>query len=133
EASPEAVAACAALKDGLARIARERIGGEIRKLLAAPDPVASIRLMKQTGVLDQILADAQPEAIAALVEIETRERVPPSWPRRLAALSNGRECSGELRLSKDETRAQEALARALGADWTLEEAGYRLGVSAATD
>ncbi|MDP0927086.1 CCA tRNA nucleotidyltransferase [Paracoccus onubensis] len=133
EASPEAVAACAALKDGLARIARERIGGEIRKLLAAPDPVASIRLMKQTGVLDQILADAQPEIIAALVEIETRERVPPSWPRRLAALSNSRKCSGELRLSKDETRAQEALARALDADWALEEAGYRLGVSAATD
>lgn len=131
--SPEAVAACAALKDGLARIARERIGSEVRKLLAAPDPVASIRLMKQTGVLDQILTNAEPEAVAELVEIETREQASPFWPRRLAALSVGRDCSGELRLSKDEMRTLDALARAMHAGWTLNEAGYRLGVSAATD
>ena len=133
KAAPEAVAACAALKDGLARIARERIGSEIRKLLAAPDPVASIRLMKQTGVLDQILTNAKPEAVAELVETEKREQVSPFWPRRLAALSDGRDCSRELRLSKDEIRTLDALARAVDAGWTLDEAGYRLGVSAATD
>ncbi|MFN3525608.1 MAG: CCA tRNA nucleotidyltransferase, partial [Paracoccus sp. (in: a-proteobacteria)] len=45
EADPQAVAACAALKDGLSRIARERIGAEMKKLLAAPAPGTAVALM----------------------------------------------------------------------------------------
>ncbi|RMC34321.1 CCA tRNA nucleotidyltransferase [Paracoccus alkanivorans] len=133
EAEPGAVAACAALKDGLEQIARERIGSEMKKLLAAPAPVASILLMAETGILDQLLPGAEPGALSDLVALEARENIPPSWSRRLAALSGGRDCADALRLSKDEIRGQTALAEAITAKWSLNEAGYRLGIRAGTD
>lgn len=133
DAEPDAVAACADLKDGLSRIARERIGGEVKKLLAAPDPTAAVRLMAKTGVLDQILPQADPKALAGLVAVETREHVSPSWTRRLAALSAGLDRGEDLRLSKNEARVQLALRNAIDAAWSLDEAGYRLGQAVATD
>ncbi|RNF35623.1 CCA tRNA nucleotidyltransferase [Paracoccus methylarcula] len=133
EADPGAVAACAALKEGLEQIARERIGSEMKKLLAADDPVASILLMAETGILDRLLPDTETGALAELVGFEAREDFPPAWPRRLAALSGGRDCADALRLSRDEARAQAALAEAMAAKWSLNEAGYRFGIKAGTD
>lgn len=133
DADPQAVAACARLKDGLAQIAHERIGSEMKKLLAAPDPVASTVLMAETGILPLLLPGAKTGDLAGLVELEAREDFPPAWPRRLATLSGGRDCADALRLSRDETRAQAALAEAMAAKWSLNEAGYRLGAKAGTD
>ncbi|TGN45943.1 CCA tRNA nucleotidyltransferase, partial [Paracoccus liaowanqingii] len=83
QADPAAVAACAAHRDGLARIARERIGAETKKLLAAPDPGPAVALMAQTGVLDLVLPGADPAALDALLAAEP---APGGWLRRLAAL-----------------------------------------------
>lgn len=130
---PQGVAACAALKDGLARIARERIGAEIKKLLAAPDPVVSLRLMTDTGVLRQVLPPANVNRLEALVTLETQEQVSPSWIRRLSALCHEGNCAELLRLSKDETRKQSELAKAMAGKWSLNEAGYHLGVTAGID
>ncbi|SIS88451.1 CCA tRNA nucleotidyltransferase [Paracoccus saliphilus] len=133
DADPQAVAACAGLKDGLRQIARERIGSEMKKLLAAPNPVASVLLMAETGILPQILPDAETGALADLVALEAREDIPPAWPRRLATLSGGGGCADALRLSRDEAHTQAALAEAMAAKWSLNEAGYRLGIKAGTD
>lgn len=133
EAEPGTVAACAALKDGLEQIARERIGSEMKKLLAAPAPVASILLMAETGILDQLLPGAEAGALSDLAALEAREDIPSSWSRRLAALSGGRDRADALRLSKDEVRGQTALAEAISAKWSLNEAGYRLGAQTGTD
>lgn len=132
EADPAALAACAGLKPGLARIARERIGAEMRKLLAAPDPGPATALMAETGVLDLLLPGADPARLAALLEVERAEAAPPHWPRRLAALA-GNDAAEALRLSKAEARAQAALRRALAAGWSIDEAGFRLGAETATD
>ena len=129
-ADPAALAACAALKDGLARIARERIGAEMRKLLAAPDPGPAVALMAGTGVLPLILPGADPARLGALLAAERAANAPPSWPRRLASLAAA-DPAGALRLSKAEARAQAALRQAEG--WTLDEAAYRLGAGPATD
>lgn len=130
EAEPDAVAACAALKHGLVRIARERIGAEMKKLLAAPDPGPSVALMAETGVLAQVLPGADATALSALIAAESAR--PPAWPRRLACL-RAPGVARALRLSRDEAKAQAALQAALAAGWSLNEAGYRLGTETATD
>ncbi len=49
------LAACARQKDGLKKIAAERIWKELHKLLAAPDPTGAVEAMHDAGVLAVIL------------------------------------------------------------------------------
>lgn len=128
-ADPAAVAACAAHRGGLTRIARERIGAEMKKLLAAPDPGPAVALMDQAGVLAMLLPDADARMLAALLAAEP---APGGWPRRLTALSPT-DPGPALRLSRAETRAQTALRTAFQKGWSLDEAAYRLGRDAAAD
>lgn len=122
-ADPAALDACARGAAGLARISRERIGAELRKLLDAPDPRESVRLMDETGVLAVILPGADPTRLARLVAAEPDFPPPsPRWPVRLAALG-GAEAAERLRLSRHEARAQEEL-RFTG---SLGEAAWRFG------
>lgn len=132
-ADPEALAACADLRDGLDRIARERIGTEMRKLLAAADPGPAVHLMRQTGVLPIVLPQADPARLAALLAVETETGTPPDWPRRLAALAGDTpdRTASALRLSRSEARHQQGLASAAGMG--PDEAGYRLGARIGTD
>ena len=50
--------ACAALKDGMGRLSAERVSKELLKLLAAPDPRRTVRLMADAGVLALVLPAA---------------------------------------------------------------------------
>ncbi|WP_299843899.1 CCA tRNA nucleotidyltransferase [uncultured Paracoccus sp.] len=130
EAEPQALAACAALAGGLAGISKERIGAEMRKLLAAPDPSDALARMSETGILARVLPGADVEHMLALIAAE--RDFPPNWPRRLALL--GAEDPAEaLRLSRAEAGVQAQLAGALAADWSLNETGYRLGAALAAD
>ncbi len=54
------LAACAALKDGMAQLSAERVSKELLKLLAAPDPRPAVRAMDEAGVLAQVLPQVQP-------------------------------------------------------------------------
>ena len=47
--------ACADLAEGVDRLSAERVSKELLKLLAAPDPRASVRAMATAGVLDRVL------------------------------------------------------------------------------
>ncbi|MFN3278297.1 MAG: CCA tRNA nucleotidyltransferase [Paracoccus hibiscisoli] len=125
QADPAAVAACAVHRDGLSRIARERIGAELKKLLAAPDPGPAVGLMAQTGVLALLLPDATPDRLQALLAAEP---APGGWLRRLAALCP---TPPDLRLSRADQRALTALHRAQG--WSLDQAAFRMGADLATD
>ena len=135
-ADPAALAACARHAGGLARISRERIGAEMRKLLSAPDPSEAVRLMEDAGVLDIALPGARAAGLAALIEAEPGAVCPRTpedisakkndWPLRLASLGS-EDAASALRLSKGEARVQEELR--FGA--TLAEAAYRLGESRA--
>jgi poly(A) polymerase len=64
-ADAAALAACRAGVDGLARLSGERIQAEMMRLLAAADPLPSLRLMAAGGVLDAVL-----EGPAALPRLE---------------------------------------------------------------
>lgn len=84
---PAAVAACAKLKDGVDKLAAERISKELLKLLAADDPRAAVSLMAETGVLDVVLKlPADLARFEALVEVETEQLFECDPVLRLAAL-----------------------------------------------
>ncbi|MCT9819481.1 CCA tRNA nucleotidyltransferase [Microbacterium sp. W1N] len=64
--APETEAAVAALRETLRIVSPERIQGELVKLLATDDPVRGLRLLVDTGLLDQFL----PEVPALRLEVD---------------------------------------------------------------
>jgi poly(A) polymerase len=126
----EALAAIAKEAEGIARLSRERVGQEMRKLLSAPDPSPSIAVMRQTGVLAQVLVGADDRALAPLVHLE--RDVPPDAIRRLACLG-GIEPDVVLRLSKADGRRLDLLRREVGGTAGPGELGYRYGSTTAQD
>ncbi len=124
----EGLAACAALAEGLDTISKERIGAEMRKLLAAADPVPALAAMAQTGILSRLLPGADPRAVGPLVHLEDG----PDWLRRLAALG-GDDPAFHLRLSRSEARDLAALREAIGSMETPAVLGWRLGQPRAVD
>lgn len=124
------LAACAAGADGLDALSKERIGHEMRRLLAAPDPAPSVAAMAQAGILARILPGADPRALPVLVHLEGTGQ--PDWIRRLAAIG-GENPAEHFRLSRGET---DRLARIRSAAWTEAVPavlGYRLGKAEARD
>ena len=126
---PEGLAACAANSAGIETLSRERVGAEIKKLLSAPDPAPAVAAMAASGVLNRVLPGADPRALAPLVHLESGGAEP---MRRLAALG-GEDVAGRLRLSKAEAKHLARIREALEAGVSLEEAGYRFGVTVAAD
>ncbi len=83
EPDAAAAAAIAGGVAGLAQLSAERVWSELKRILAAPDPVAAVRLMRALGVLAVVLPEAGgTERLAALVAAAA----PPDPVLRLAAL-----------------------------------------------
>jgi poly(A) polymerase len=87
EPDVEALEACAQLKGGIQTLSSERVQKELLKLLEAEDPVPSLHLMAETGVLPLVLRTKDRlEVLTRLVQGE-REGLPRSDAGlRLAAL-----------------------------------------------
>ncbi len=128
----EGLAACAASVGGIATLSRERIGAEMRKLLAAPDPSPAIAAMALCGALSQVLPGADPKVLAPLVHIEGNIGISSNWLRRLSALG-GEDQSENLRLSNSEARRLTEIGFVLQNNMKSSEAGYRFGDAVAQD
>ncbi len=128
----EGLAACADLSDGILALSHERIGAEMRKLLAAPDPAPAVAAMGMSGVLLRVLPGAGALTLTVLVHVEQAAGLRPDWLRRLASLG-GEDVADALRLSNAEARRLAALQEAMGADWSPLETGWRLGTGDGTD
>ena len=126
----EGLAACAELSAGIETLSAERIGAEMRKLLAAPDPAPAVAVMAQAGVLARVLPGADARALAPLIWLEQGQ--PGHWLRRLAVLG-GQDPSESWRLSRAESRDFRHVRDALTEDVAPAVLGYRLGVGLATD
>ena len=124
EWDPAGLSACHALAEGLARVSKERIGAEMLKLLAAPDPEPTLAAMGP--VLGQALPGAAP--FAGLTEAEAAMDLPPDPLRRLAALGAASPETA-LRLSGAEAKRLAAIAAARALP--LHEAAWRHGGDAA--
>ncbi|HVL30173.1 MAG TPA: CCA tRNA nucleotidyltransferase [Sphingomicrobium sp.] len=84
---PQALDACTARANDLMALSRERIADELLKLLALPDPLATVALMIERGILRPVLPEiAAADRLAALIAAEGRGGFEPDPLRRLAAL-----------------------------------------------
>ena len=131
---PDGLAACAALSQGIEALSRERVGAEMKKLLAAPDPAPAVAGMAASGVLAQVLPGAAPHALAPLVHLEGAIGAGPDWRRRAGALIAGQgagQGAGQIaqawRLSKQETKGLTALVAALEGGEAPAIAAWRHG------
>ncbi|MDU9004249.1 CCA tRNA nucleotidyltransferase [Sedimentitalea todarodis] len=128
----DALAAIAANLEGLGRLSRERIGSEMQKLLAAPDPAPSVAAMRTTGALAWFVPGADDRALAPLAHVESLAGARPNAIRRLAVLG-GTETADALRLSRAGSASLDRLRNAAFATTDAAELGYRLGASDARD
>ena len=98
-------AALAAIRQGvagLARLSAERVWAELKRILQAADPAASLALMTQTGVLAAIIPEgADPAPVA---------RLPPDPVLRVAALLTGDPAAFAARLKLSGAEADRLLA-----------------------
>jgi poly(A) polymerase len=125
----DAIAAIAENAEGLAQVSQERIGTEVLKLLAAPDPAPAVATMRQTGVLAQIMPGTDDRALGPLVHLETEEGIAADPMRRLACL--GGDVTDILRLSKKQATHWHSLRNGLEALQSASELAYRHGASLA--
>ncbi|MFC3057887.1 CCA tRNA nucleotidyltransferase [Paenirhodobacter populi] len=126
----DGLAACAALADGVDSLSRERIGHEMRRLLAAPDPAPVMAAMQASGVLAHVLPGADVSALAPLIHLEGEAA--PDFLRRLAVLG-AEDAASRLRLSRAEARRLDLLRRAALEGAEAAVLGYRLGARDAGD
>ncbi|MCD9147026.1 CCA tRNA nucleotidyltransferase [Pseudophaeobacter flagellatus] len=129
---PDALAAIADNLEGLSQLSLERVSAEMLKLLAAADPAPAIAVMRQLGVLGQVLPGSHDRALAPLVHLQDvhqgypKAAITPDPICRLAALG-GEELLPYLRLSKAQARRlQQLRGSAMGSDRT-SKLSYQLG------
>ncbi len=133
----EADAACAAMAATLKGLSRERVAGELLKLLALPGPAPTTARMAELGILPVILPEADAAALAALVAAEAAAGIAADPVRRLAALlpadpDLAAKVAARLRLSgAQKKRLMVAAARGWGGD--PRALAYRLGRTGALD
>lgn len=137
-----ALAACRSLAHTLKGLSRERIGGELLRLLALPDPADTIRIMAQMGVLQVILPEARERELATLntlLHSERRDAAAPDALRRLAALipaigTLAEAVAARLRLSKQQRSRLVCAAQRQADDANHPRAlAYREGLTCARD
>jgi len=116
--------------DGLAQLSRERVGQELLRLLAAPDPLAAVSVMAQTGVLAQVLPGGSALSLGPLLAEEARLGLAPDALRRLAVLGVD---SPDLRLSRAQATRLALLQRLTGSAERAAELGWRHGRDIARD
>lgn len=96
----EALKACRDHKAGLRTLSAERVWSEVKKLLSAPDPSRSIRILLQQDFLEVILPEASnSDGLDHLVRLEAREDLKPDPMLRLMAMM-GREPLSATLLAK---------------------------------
>ncbi len=128
----EGLAACAANLAGLETLSKERIGSEVKKLLAAADPAPSTASMGASGVLNAILPGADAKYLPVLVHLEQQTGMPPDPIRRLAVLG-GESVKTLLRLSNAEAKQLAQLREGIGSSQNPAALGYYLGADMARD
>jgi poly(A) polymerase len=87
---PAAFAAAEAMVDRIAIVSAERVRDELAKLLLAPEPVAGIRLLVDTGLAERVL----PEIPALRLEIDEHARHKDVYEHSLTALEQAIELEG---------------------------------------
>lgn len=127
---PDTLDAISSNAPGLETLSAERVGQEIGRLLAAPDPGPALAVMQHVGVLQRLLPGSDVRLAGPVVHLEAEMGLAPDWLLRLAALG-GADLSTRLRLSSKQTKALETLGQALSEMTPIREIAYRQGYDTA--
>ncbi|WP_375394996.1 CCA tRNA nucleotidyltransferase [uncultured Sphingomonas sp.] len=134
----EGLAACIARANDLMALSRERIAGEVLRLLVARHAVAVVGMMIERGILRAALPEidaAGVDRFAALADREAAAGIAPDALRRLAALipaGDAESVGARLRLSNADRKRLIAATSGAGDEGPLALA-YRFGERAAID
>lgn len=126
----DGLAACASNLDGLSSLSKERVGAELLKTLAAPDPAPAMAAMSMSGVLVRLLPGAEVSALAPMVHLEGTAGFAPDPICRLAALGLSN-LSELLRLSKAEMNRMAQIRTGALSDMAPAHLGYKFGSNTA--
>ena len=138
----EGLAACRARARDLMALSRERIAGELLKMLGLPDPAPTIALMVGAGIWRPVVPEIDAAGAARLERLVAREcelGVAPDPVRRLAALlppdpDVQRAVARRLRLSRaQQKRLTAAATPRTHEEGTMEALAYSRGVGSARD
>ena len=133
--------ACVRQRGGLAQLSAERVCGELKRILVAPQAVPAVEALFDYGLLTEILGSAPRLArFARLVAIETALGREASAPLRLAALAvfvaeDAPRLAARFKLSNADQAllalgAEETLDRGLPDESAAKELLYRRGADA---
>jgi poly(A) polymerase len=134
----EGLAACVRLRDGLDQLSPERVAGELRKLLVAPQAVRAVEALFDYGLLTQLLGGVpRLMRFERLVAAELALGLAPDAALRLAALAvfvqeDAERLAARLRLSNNELAvlalgAEDHAAAELPDEEAAKRALYQLG------
>lgn len=126
----EALAAIAANLDGLGKLSPERVGVEMLKLLAAPDPAFTVSAMAQIGLLTAVLPGTDAKWLNVLTHLEAKFGIEPDPMRRLAVLGPN-DPFDRLRISKKQRTLWRAIRDLSATGENAATLGYRCGVDVA--
>lgn len=129
---PDGLAACAAFSAGIETLSKERVGAEVKRLLAALNPAPSVAAMAHAGVLSRAVPGADPRWLPVLVHLEHHEGITPDPVRRLACIG-GENLAENLRLSRAEARRIVQLRATLSDGAGASALGHALGQTGAMD
>lgn len=104
----DALAGISANTLGLETLSAERVGSEMLKLLATPDPTPALAVMQQTGVLATVLPGSDVFLVGPFVHIGETVNAPIDPIARLAALG-GVDVEDRLRLSRRDQKHLESI------------------------
>jgi poly(A) polymerase len=139
---PAALDACTERANDLMALSRERIADELLKLLALPEPAATVMLMIDRGILKPVLPEIDHLGVERLSELIRREQaagIEPEPLRRLAALlppdpALAATIAARLRLSnKAAKRLGSAAERTVEDSQEPRSLAYRIGIEEAVD
>ena len=108
--APDEAAMAAVLKhrEGLHKLSVERVWAELKKLLAAQDPLASVTAMRESGLLDLILGvNGSLRVLSGIIAQDVEYGLAPDSMLRFAALADGgperiRTMAAKMKMSKAE-------------------------------
>ena len=107
----DALHAAIALRDGLDHLSRERIRTEMMKLLIAKNAAPTLRIMRDDGFLDHVLAGIS--HVDAMARIDAKDAILRLGALTLESASDCERLRERLRLSNAETARLDAMAKAL--------------------
>ena len=135
-----ALEACTARANDLMALSRERIADELLKLLALPDPRATVAIMIDRNILKSVIPEVSAAGLSALkslIPTEAAADIAPDGLRRLAALlprdaAVAQDVAARLKLP-NKSRKRLACAAVVDTNLAPEALAYRLGNACAVD